>query len=241
MLKDKTALVTGSGGGIGRAIALLFAREGAKVVLVGRTQSKIDETKDMVLSEGGEACSFPCSLENQSQVEAVSAEIMKLVGQVDILVNNAGVSREIPFQEMPFSVWQEMIDCNLYSAVLMTRAVLPGMLKRNSGCIINIASAAGMRGLPGSTAYSAAKAALIAFSQALGDELRLKGIRVNAICPGPVDTEMMKKSSVRDFLLKSGAALFEPEEVASSALFLASGMSGKMNSQILVTRDSNRW
>jgi len=129
------------------------------------------------------------------------------------------------------------------SVMLMTKAVLPYMVEQKEGNIINIGSGAALRGLPGSVAYSASKAAVVCFTQALGDEIRRleSGIRVNAICPGPVDTEMFKKSERREFILQSGGDVFSTETVANGALFLASSMSGGMNSQILILRGINRW
>lgn len=241
MLQDKLALVTGAGTGIGKSIALRFAAEGAAVALVGRNKDRIDQTAAAVRESGGKAFAFACDLSDESQVRILSQTVAETAGAIDILVNNAGASKELPFAEMPFSVWEDMIKANLYTAVHITKAVIPGMIQRKSGIVINIASGAGLRGLPGSTAYSAAKAALIAFGQALGDELRPYGVRVNTICPGPVDTEMLQKSSVREFLLKSGVKLSSPEEIASAALFLATQLSGNMNSQVIVMRDGNRW
>ncbi len=241
MLKNKCALVTGSGTGIGRAIALRFAKEGATVVLTGRKHAPIEEAAHQIRASGGKAFAFACDLSDETQVHTLCRQAAEAAGNIDILVNNAGISKEMPFIEMPLSLWDEMVKCNLYSAVLMTKAVLPHMIRQKSGVVINISSGAGLRGLPGSTAYSASKAALIAFGQALGDEVRPHGLRVNTICPGPVDTEMLKQSAVRDYLLKSGVKLFDPDEIASAALFLATDMSGKMNSQVLVMRDGNRW
>jgi 3-oxoacyl-[acyl-carrier protein] reductase len=121
------------------------------------------------------------------------------------------------------------------------RAVLPGMLRRGSGTVINIASAAGLRGLPGSPAYTASKAALIGLTHALAEEVGGKGIRINVICPGPIETEMLGSSTVKDFVLKNKAHLLPPEDVAGTALYLASHLSGGLNSQVVCLRNSNRW
>jgi NAD(P)-dependent dehydrogenase (short-subunit alcohol dehydrogenase family) len=125
--------------------------------------------------------------------------------------------------------------------VYCTRAVLPEMRARREGTIINIGSAAGLRGLPGSSAYSASKAAVIALTQSLGDEVGPDGIRVNVICPGPIKTEMLDQSAVKDFVIQNPNDLLKPDAVAGAALFLASSLSDGMNSQVLVVRTKSRW
>ena len=149
----------------------------------------------------------------------------------------------MPLLEMPVAVFDEIMTANMRSVMLVTKAVLPHMVERAQGNIINIGSGAALRGLPGSAAYSASKAAVVCFSQALGDELRrtTPQIRVNVICPGPVDTELFQQSERREFLLQSGGDIFSPETVADGALFLASELSKGVNSQVLVLRGFNRW
>lgn len=142
---------------------------------------------------------------------------------------------------MSIETWKQIIDTNLNSVAVVIKAFLPIMIRRNSGNIVNVGSGAGLRGLPGSCAYSASKAGVICLSQALGDEVRRYGIRVNVICPGPIDTELFQLSERREYLLKNGGDVFSPESVANSILFLASEMSGGMNSQILTMRGINRW
>ena len=115
------------------------------------------------------------------------------------------------------------------------------MLQRGSGAIVNIASGAGLRGLPGSPAYTASKAAVIGMSQSLAEEVGQKGVRVNVICPGPIKTELLDSSAVKDFVLKNKAHLMPPEDVAGTALYLASDLSGGLNSQTICVRNSNRW
>lgn len=241
LLLNKTALVTGAGRGIGKAIAAGFAAEGAAVLLVGRTESVLLETKAEIEAKGGRADVITADVSDERQVEEMLAQATALHPQLDILVNNAGMSKEMPLADMPMSVWDEILNVNLRSVVLCTKAVLPGMIARKSGNIIHIASASAIRGLPGSTAYAASKAAVVTMGQALGDELRPHGIRVNSICPGPVDTELFKKSERREFILQAGGDVFEPETIASTALYLASDMSKGMSSQVIVVRGFNRW
>ena len=130
---------------------------------------------------------------------------------------------------------------NLRSVMLMLKAVLPSMAERKSGNVVNIGSGAAIRGLPGSAAYSVSKAGVVALTQALGDELRPQGIRLNVICPGPVDTELFQKSERRQFILAAGGDVFDTETVANGILFLASDQSKGMSSQTLVMRGFNRW
>ena len=167
--------------------------------------------------------------------------VIKKYQKIDILVNNAGISKEMPFLEMPIEVFDEIFEMNLRSVMLVMKAVLSYMAEQKSGNVVNIGSGAALRGLPGSAAYAASKAAVVCLTQAVGDEMRKDGIRINAICPGPVDTELFQKSERRDFILSAGGDLFQPSEVANAAVFLASDLSGCTNSQTLVMRGFNRW
>lgn len=243
LLDNKTALITGAGRGIGKGIAKVFAKNGALVILSGRTKATLDEAAEEIRAEGGKAECIPCDVTDEAQVREMIGEIIAHFGRLDILVNNAGISREMPFTEMPVEVFDEIMTTNMRSVMLVTKAVLPHMIDQSYGRIINIASAAGLRGLPGSTAYSASKAAVICFTQSLGDEVRkvCRDIRINAICPGPVDTEMFQKSERREFILAAGGDVNSCETMGDAALFLASDMSGCMNSQVLNLRGFNRW
>ena len=243
LLDNKTALITGAGRGIGKGIAKVFAKNGALVILSGRTKATLDEAAEEIRAEGGKAECIPCDVTDEAKVRKMTEEIIARFGRLDILVNNAGISREMPFTEMPIEVFDEIMTTNMRSVMLVTKAVLPHMIDQSYGRIINIASAAGLRGLPGSTAYSASKAAVICFTQSLGDEVRkvCRDIRINAICPGPVDTEMFQKSERREFILAAGGDVNSCETMGDAALFLASDMSGCMNSQVLNLRGFNRW
>jgi NAD(P)-dependent dehydrogenase (short-subunit alcohol dehydrogenase family) len=241
LLEGKVALITGAGRGIGKAIALNFANEGALVVLSGRNESALNDVKNEIEAKGKQAVAITADLAKEDQVSKLIAETLNLHQRIDILINNAGISKEMPLVEMPMAIWDQIMEINLRAVVLCTKAVLPGMIERKCGNIVNIASAAGLRGLPGSTAYAASKAAVICLGQALGDELRPYGIRVNSICPGPVDTELFKQSERREFILQAGGDVFLPETIASGALYLASDMSKGMSSQVLVIRGFNRW
>lgn len=240
-MQGKVAIVTGAARGIGKAVALKFAEEGADIVLVDILEKELCETKSQVEAFGCKAMSVPVDLTKDEQVYAMVDKAVKEFGTIDILMNNAGISREMPLNEMPMDVWDKIIEINLRSVALIIKAVLPVMIKNKTGNIASIASAAALRGLPGSTAYSASKAGVMCLSQALGDELRPYGIRVNVICPGPVDTELFQKSAKRDFILQAGGDVFEPETIANGALYLVSDLSKGMSSQVLTIRGFNRW
>lgn len=243
MLKDKIALITGASRGIGKGIALKFAQQGAAILLVGRKMPGLEAAAEEIRALGGKADCFTADVAKEDDVKNLVDQVMAKYGRVDILVNNAGISKEMPLMEMPVSVFDEIMTTNMRSVMLVTKAILPHMVEQKGGSIINIGSGAALRGLPGSVAYSASKAAVVCFTQALGDEVRKveRNIRINAICPGPVDTELFQKSERRDFILAAGGDVFSTETMGDAALFLASDMSKGMNSQVLVLRGFNRW
>lgn len=236
ILEGKTALITGAGRGIGKAVAGKLASEGATAVLVGRTMETLKAVEKEICASGGKADSFICDVRSWESVQTLAKTVTEKYGTIDILVNNAGISKE-----MPIEVFDEICEMNLRSVMLMMKAVLPYMAKQKSGNVVNIGSDAALRGLPGSAAYASAKAGVVCLTQAVGDEVRPLGIRVNVICPGPVDTELFRKSERREFILEAGSDVFQPETVANGVLFLASELSEGMNSQILVMRGFNRW
>lgn len=243
LLNGKIALITGAARGIGKGIAVKFAQQGALVLLVGRKLPALEEAAGEIRAEGGRADCFTADVAKDEQVRAMVDAVIAKYGRIDILVNNAGISKEMPFLDMPIEVFDEIMTTNMRSVMLVTKAVLPHMVEQKGGSIINIGSGAALRGLPGSTAYSASKAAVVCFTQALGDEIRKveRNIRINAICPGPVDTELFQKSERREFILQAGGDVFSTETLADGALYLASEMSKGMNSQVLVLRGFNRW
>ena len=241
ILSGKTAVITGASRGIGKGVALRFAAEGANIVLAARTKKALETLEEELSTSGAKVLSVAGDITDLNDLENLRNTAVKRFGTVDILVNNAGVSVEKPFLELTPEEWEYIHKVNLTGTMLCTRTFLPVMLKRGSGAIVNVASAAGLRGLPGSTAYSSSKAAVIGFTHALADEFKKSGVRINAICTGPVRTEMFEQSAVKDFILASGGDLFEVEEAASAILFLASDQSSKMNSQVLTLRGYNRW
>ena len=234
------SLVTGSGRGIGRATALRFAREGAAVVLVARSQTQLEEVASQIAYMKRDCLVLPTDVSKEADVAACFGKVLNDFGQIDILIDNAGISLDRPFLETSLDEWEQVFNVNLRGVVLCTRAVLPSMLANGRGKIVNIASGAGLRGLPGNSAYAASKAAVIALGASLASEVESHGVQVNTICPGPVDTDMLRQSGVRDFVSKS-SNLQPPEDVASAALFLASELAGRTSGQVISVRTTNRW
>lgn len=241
LLQDKIAIVTGANRGLGKEIARKLATEGAYVVLIGRKADELAAVKKSINLAGGNASFYVLDLTDDRAIIDTVAQIKEAFGRIDILINNAGISCEQPLMEMPIDTWYKIIDTNLNSAVRLLKSVLPIMAENHSGNIVNIASAAGLRGQPRNSAYSASKAGIIAMTQSLGDELRPLGIRVNVVCPGPIDTEMFKKSANREYLLAAGGDVFQPETIANAVLFFCSDLSKGVSSQSICMRGFNRW
>jgi NAD(P)-dependent dehydrogenase (short-subunit alcohol dehydrogenase family) len=227
MLKDKTAIITGGGRGIGKAIALAFARAGADVAVVSRTRLELEAVASEVRELGRRALAVVADISDAADVSRMVRDTLSEFGQIDILVNNAAITAPKP-----------VIETSL--VFLCAQAVLKPMIDRREGKIINISSGSGARGSPGNAAYSASKGGVIALTQALAGEVRELGIQVNVICPGPIKTEMLAFRPQSGSPATSLDAL-EPEEVAGAALFLASDYSGRMNAQIIHVRNSDRW
>lgn len=237
LLKNKVAVITGGGRGIGRSIGVHFAREGAAVVLIARTTKQINQVALEIENYGCKSLSVTADISNEKEISHTFLQIHKHFGKIDILVNNAGIEFKNPFSEMSMDDWDQTMNINARGTVLCTKAVLPGMMERNEGGIINVASGAGLRGLPGSAAYGASKAAIIALSFSLAEEIRDQGIRVNVICPGLIKTDMMDSSTI----LHKDSNVLLPDDVAGTAVFVASELSGKITGQVFSVRNSNRW
>lgn len=240
-LENQIAIVTGAGRGIGKAVSIKLAENGATVILAGRTRKNLENVKKEITEKGHKAECYVIDVSLDEKVEKMSEFIKNKYGKLDILVNNAGITHDKKFLEMTMYDWDLVMNTNLRSVALVTGKLLPLMLGQGKGKIVNMASGAGIRGLPGSCAYSASKAGVICLTQALADEIKASGIRCNVICPGPVDTELFKESKQREFILSSGGFIFEPDTVADGVLYLVSDMSKGINSQILSIRGSNRW
>jgi 3-oxoacyl-[acyl-carrier protein] reductase len=222
-LRDRVAVVTGASRGIGRAIALALAAEGAKVAVnYASSSAAAEEVVASIAGAGGSAIAVQADVSKAEQVEAMLNATMEKWGRVDVLVNNAGITRDTLLLRMKPEDWQAVIDLNLTGVFLCTRAVSKVMLKQRSGRIINIASVAGQMGNPGQANYSAAKAGVIGFTKTIAKELASRGITVNAVAPGFITTDMtsgLKSEEILKFIPLGRYG--EPEEVAGLVRFLA--------------------
>jgi 3-oxoacyl-[acyl-carrier protein] reductase len=234
-LTGKTAFVTGSTRGIGRAVAQRLYQAGARVAVVGREAARAEA----VARELGErARGFGCDVTRSDQVEAAIGAAERSLGPIDVLVNNAGITRDNLLLRMSEAEWDEVLVANLKGAFLATRAVLRGMMKRRSGRVINITSVVGLTGNKGQANYAASKAGLIAFSKSVAREYGSRGILVNAVAPGFIETDMTAglAAEAREAMLR-GVALGRsgsPEDVAGAVLFLASDLAGYITGQVIV-------
>lgn len=234
-LTGKVAFVTGSTRGIGVSIARTLHQAGASVAMVGRDAAKAAE---VAASFGGRAAGFACDIAVVSQVEAAIADAEKALGPIDILVNNAGLTRDNIMLRLSEDDWDTVLDANLKGAFLTMRAVTKGMMKRRSGRIINISSIVGIIGNKGQSNYAASKAGLIGLTKAAAREYASRGLLVNCIAPGFIETDMTSAlpEEARKALLEGIALgrLGRPEEVAGAVLFLASGLADYITGQVLV-------
>lgn len=226
-LNGKVAIITGGARGIGRAIAEAFVVEGAEVAVADLTASETASDLLGVLQSGGRRAIYvQTDVSNESQVQHMVTRVIDEFGQVDILVNNAGISSQGPLHLMSSAEWDRVINVNLRSVFLCTRYVLPHMLVRTSGKIINVGSQLGQIGGREMVPYSASKGAVLAFTKALAREVSSRGVLVNAIAPGPINTDMAK--DITDAWRNARLAALpigrfgEAREVASTAVFLAS-------------------
>ncbi|MCH7568371.1 MAG: glucose 1-dehydrogenase [Nanoarchaeota archaeon] len=239
-LKNKVALITGSSRGIGRAIALLFAREGAKVIVnCSKSENQAKEVVEKIKKIGSEAIAIKCDVSNEKEVKKMINKAIKKFGKIDILVNNAGIVYDIPLFKKTLEQWDRTLDVNLKGVFLCSKYASENMKKNDSGVIINISSSNGLNTTsPESADYDASKAAVINLTKNLAEELA-PNIRVNAIAPGWVDTKM-NKDLPKDFIEEEKKKTFmkrfaKPEEIANVALFLASDEASFMTgSNVLV-------
>ena len=220
-LKDKVALITGGGRGIGKAIALAYAREGAKLAICARTEPEIEETVREIQGLKGQAQGWPCDVSLEESVKNFVGNVVKEFGRVDVLVNNAGVmTRPVPITELEIKKWDYTMAVNLRGPFLVTQSVLPIMMKQKSGSIVNVSSMVGRGAYANFIAYAASKWGLEGFTQTLAAEARSSGIRVNSVEPGYVATKL------------TGYSGSKPESVTDVFVYLASdeakGVTGKM-------------
>lgn len=236
-LQNKVALITGSSRGIGKATALLFAKEGAKVVInYKNSKEKADEVVSEILKLGSEAFAIQADVSNENQVKNMIGEVVKEFGKIDILVNNAGIVFDIPFKEKTVEQWQQTLGTNLIGVFLMCKYCVPYI--NEGGRIINISSTNGIDAVSANSMdYDASKAGIISITKSLAQELAPK-ILVNCIAPGWIDTDINKdlpEDYVKSEIEKIGVKRFgRPEEIANTALFLASKYSSFITGTTIV-------
>jgi 3-oxoacyl-[acyl-carrier protein] reductase len=236
-LANQIAVVTGAGRGIGRAIALKFAAEGADVVCVSRTVENSEKVANEVRAQGRKAWAHALDVADAAAVNSIVEKILADCVKVDILVNNAGVTRDGLLMRMSDADWDAVLDTNLKGAFLVTKAFSRAMLKQRSGSIINIASVIGLIGNAGQCNYAASKAGLIGFTKSAAKEFASRGVTVNAVAPGFIETDMTAelKPEIREQILKQIplGSFGRAGDVADAALFLAGSGARFVTGQVL--------
>ena len=241
-LKNKTAIVTGGGSGIGEAIALRFAQEGARVAITGRRKEALERVAKAIELAGGHALALPGSVTNEADVRLAVEATLRSFGRIDVLVNNAGnLFHAGPLHETTDQVWNDTIDLFLTSVFRFSRAVIPHLLKQGSGSIVNISTVAALKAMPGfpAHAYAAAKAGVNMLTKTIAIQYATQGIRCNAICPAGVDTPGVA-SLTSDTKQRAGfdamhpvGRMGRPEEIAHAAVYFASEESAWTTGSIL--------
>jgi len=236
-LENRIAVITGAGRGIGRAIALKFAAEGADVVCVSRTPENSEKVAAEIRALGRKAWAQAVDVADAAAVNAAAEKILAECGRVDILVNNAGVTRDNLLMRMSEAEWDAVLNTNLKGAFLFTKAFSRALIKQRSGRIINVASVIGLIGNAGQSNYAASKAGLIGFTKSVARELASRGITANVLAPGFIETDMtsgLKEELRADVLKQIPLGSFgQPDDIANAAVFLASPAARYITGQVL--------
>ncbi len=237
-LSGKTALITGSTRGIGKAIAQYLAKAGARVVITGRDQGKAEEVaKSIGEAYGVEALGVAMDMSRVDSISSAYEKVESAFGGVDILVNNAGITRDKIFLRMSMEDWEEVLRVNLTGTFAITSLVVKGMVKRRWGRVVNISSVVGFTGNAGQVNYSSTKSALIGFTKSLAKELASRNITVNAVAPGFIETDMttVLSEDLKETYLKNIplGRFGKPEDVAGAVLFLCSEYASYITGEVL--------
>lgn len=248
-MEARTAVVTGGGRGIGRAVARRLATAGASVLVTARTADEIEAVAEELRGEGHAASAVAADVTDPSEVEALARRAEEELGRVDVLVNNAGASSSSPVERLDLEEWERLLAVNATGTFLCTRAFLPGMVERGWGRVVSVASVSGLAGGRYIAAYSASKHAAVGFTRSVAQEVAREGVTVNAVCPGYVDTGMTRGSvariaektgrtedEAREAILAASPQrrLIQPGEVAHAVLFLCHEEARGINGETLV-------
>jgi 3-oxoacyl-[acyl-carrier protein] reductase len=237
LLAGKVSVVTGASRGIGRSIATALAAQGATVVAAARDEAKLAEVVREIEGKGGKAMAVTLNVSDPASVDATFARILETHGRIDHLINNAGITRDNLILRMKAEEWQDVITTNLSSCFYCTQAVMKPMLKQRSGRIVNVTSVVGLTGNAGQANYAASKAGIVGFTKSVAREIASRGITVNAIAPGFIDTDMTSAMTDKAKEAVIGSIplgrVGRPEDIAAAVTFLVSDAAGYITGQVL--------